>query len=122
MQRARKAYYAAHRMEQIARSKAYAMAHRAERIEYMRMWRDKNRERLREYFKNYRAAHPPDKAKQYLYWRRHRLKSYGLTMEDYEALLRQQKGRCAICGRNSGNHRKTTAFQVDHDHKTGAVR
>lgn len=46
---------------------------------------------------------------------------YGLTDEQYEALLTRQDGRCAICKTNewSGHHKKP---HVDHDHATGRVR
>lgn len=44
---------------------------------------------------------------------------YGLSLAQYEDLLRQQSGRCAICGtdRNGG-----VAMGVDHDHRTGDIR
>jgi len=113
-----RAYYQKHKTDW----KEYSRTHREEIRAYMRIWREKNRELLREYGKNYKATHPVDKVKQYKYWRKYRLKTYGLTMADYDALLRQQGARCAICGRNSGNHKKTTAFQVDHDHATGQNR
>lgn len=48
-----------------------------------------------------------------------RQKLYGLTLEQYEFLLSDQGGRCAICGstENSG-----VALGVDHDHRSGVVR
>jgi hypothetical protein len=46
---------------------------------------------------------------------RQRLYSYGLTVEAYQLLLREQAGACAICGR-------TANLTVDHDHRTGQVR
>lgn len=45
-------------------------------------------------------------------------KTYGLTADDYERLLRAQGGRCAICRARP----KSKRLAVDHDHKTGAVR
>lgn len=45
-------------------------------------------------------------------------KTYGLTAADYDALLRLQGGRCAICRAKP----KSKRLAVDHDHKTGAVR
>jgi hypothetical protein len=45
-------------------------------------------------------------------------KTYGITGDEYEALLRAQGGRCAICRARP----KSKRLAVDHDHKTGAVR
>jgi len=46
---------------------------------------------------------------------------YGLTIEEYDAMVRMQGGRCAICGTDKpGGH--GTWFCVDHDHATGRVR
>ena len=43
--------------------------------------------------------------------------TYGLTAEQYDALLAHQGGACAICG---GSRRYR--LNVDHDHATGLVR
>lgn len=43
---------------------------------------------------------------------------YGLTAEQYDALLERQGGRCAICRNRPGKKR----LAVDHDHGTGEVR
>ena len=51
---------------------------------------------------------------------------YGLTKEDYNRLLAQQDGCCAICGESESEiNKKIThykALSVDHDHKTKQVR
>lgn len=47
------------------------------------------------------------------------LKTYGLTLEQYEALYEAQGGVCYICQRATG---KTRRLAVDHDHATGYVR
>ena len=49
---------------------------------------------------------------------------YGITIEEYEALLEAQGGVCAVCKRPQ---RKVAwgavvMMSVDHDHKTGVVR
>ena len=53
--------------------------------------------------------------------RRAALKKFGLTVEGYDALLLQQGGKCAVCGRKPGK----TRLAVDHDHeierKTGRI-
>ena len=41
---------------------------------------------------------------------------YGLTLDEYDTMMTNQKGGCAIC--NDGAKR----LHVDHCHKTGAVR
>ena len=48
-----------------------------------------------------------------------RLKRYGLTRDEYTALLSSQEHRCAICEAELHNNRLT---HVDHCHKTGKVR
>lgn len=47
------------------------------------------------------------------------LKTYGLTIEQYEALYEAQGGVCYICRRANGATKK---LAVDHDHRTGFVR
>lgn len=42
---------------------------------------------------------------------------YGMTLEDYEALLEAQNGACAICEQEWHSH-----LYVDHSHETGEVR
>ena len=46
------------------------------------------------------------------------LRKYGLTPEDYDHMLVEQGGGCAIC---TGNNKGKT-FDVDHNHTTGKVR
>src|SRR5688572_1686258 len=48
-------------------------------------------------------------------WRRH----FGLSPEDYDALLREQGGRCAICRLKPPPGQ---VLSVDHDHGTGKIR
>lgn len=56
-----------------------------------------------------------------------KLKShYGMSVEEYDALLEKQNHRCAICSQEetirSGVTGKLHDFSVDHDHETGKVR
>lgn len=53
------------------------------------------------------------------------VRRYGITLEEYNALVEKQNDSCAICGTNQkGNVRggNTRYWSVDHDHKTGKVR
>jgi len=85
----------------------------------MARWRKNNAERVKENYRRRRAADPEG-------WkRRHRsakLKiNYGITMADYDRMLTEQKGACAICG---GTQDKAFPWRlvVDHDKDTGRVR
>src|SRR5262245_30768892 len=68
-----------------------------------------NAERIREW----RRRNP---AKEAARRRRRLLRSlYKLTQSEYERMVREQRGRCACCGR-------ARSLVVDHDHETGRVR
>lgn len=45
-------------------------------------------------------------------------RTYGLAPGQYDQMLENQDGRCAICRRKPRNRR----LAVDHDHNTGTVR
>lgn len=48
---------------------------------------------------------------------RYRIRKYGLTVEEYEDMLRKQKGRCYICG-----NEPFETLHIDHCHTTGKIR
>ena len=47
-------------------------------------------------------------------------RKYGITKEQYDKLLQQQGGGCAICGRTEEPDGRK--LSIDHDHNTGDVR
>lgn len=49
---------------------------------------------------------------------RDRERKYGLSPMEYNAILREQSGICAVCGSNNGDR----DLYVDHNHATGRVR
>lgn len=53
--------------------------------------------------------------------RKYLLKQYGLTLFDYEQMYKNQKGKCALCGKFEKS-KHTFNLSVDHCHKTGKVR
>ncbi len=59
---------------------------------------------------------PEAKKKRHAYLLRTR---YGLSSEEYEALLRAQEGLCALCKQCESRDRR---LSVDHDHENGKVR
>jgi len=80
-------------------------------------WWSKNRvaynQQHRDYYKNSSSYRN--------YSRDRRLRAqYGITDEDYDRMLLQQGGGCAICGVTP--KRGERRFPVDHNHQTGRVR
>jgi hypothetical protein len=76
-------------------------------------WRDRNVDHCASYRQAYRGERGPA----------HRRDRYGLTPDDFNAMLAAQGGRCAICRKEPSGSGKTMAtLRVDHDHGTGAVR
>lgn len=51
--------------------------------------------------------------------RSHLKRKYGMTIEEYDAMLEAQGGGCFLCGRAP---REDISLHVDHDHSTGMVR
>lgn len=47
---------------------------------------------------------------------------YGISHEEYLVLLENQKGLCAICGKESSTTGKNSTLHVDHCHKRNVVR
>jgi hypothetical protein len=91
-------------------------ADRAVKAAYQAVYRTKNREKCAVYAARYRALHVESIAanKRAGVLRR----NFGFTPEQYDALFREQKGMCAICGQPP----KMVRLGVDHDHRTGIVR
>jgi hypothetical protein len=66
------------------------------------------------------ATDPEYRAKEIANKRKHDLKRrYGMSLDDYDGLAKQQKGRCAICRKVETKPRHLC---VDHNHKSNRVR
>ena len=48
--------------------------------------------------------------------------AYGITLDQYNAILKAQDSRCAICQTDKPTGRSDKHFYVDHSHKTNKVR
>jgi uncharacterized Zn finger protein (UPF0148 family) len=79
-----------------------------------REWHHANKDRASERNKAYRAAKPEIQLAS-------QLRKYGLTLEDYEAMLKAQNGLCRIC-RTENRSSKRSRLDIDHHHRTGKVR
>jgi Autographiviridae endonuclease VII len=63
-----------------------------------------------------RSGSQRDRRKQLDYNRRY---LYGISIEEFEARLASQDGRCAICRTDTWNGKGP---HIDHSHETGALR
>lgn len=80
-------------------------------------WYKKNPEKNRAQTTAWRKANP-EKAKEI--YRAARLKMlYGISIEQYDEMLKNQDGKCAVCKRHHSEFK--TRLAVDHDHKTGEI-
>lgn len=53
----------------------------------------------------------------------HLRRKYGITAADYDRMLTEQSGGCALCGKKPDEQKRYGKFlHVDHDHGTGRVR
>ena len=77
-------------------------------------WYAKNKGRAAESARKWREANPDRVAFLAL---RTRLKQYGLSVEQYEQMLADQGGACAVCGAVPDR-----TLHVDHCHTSGRVR
>lgn len=97
--------------------------------EYMRAWRAANPTKYKEYNRRYREANSdrykamiaewsrsnPEKKKGY-----HLKATYGITIEEKNALLASQGGCCGLC--QTDNPGSTRGWQVDADHSVKPAR
>jgi hypothetical protein len=72
----------------------------------------------KEYHKQYYLDHKDPVGR-----RSNKLKrKYGMTLGDYNNMLDNQGGGCAICGSDTNFYRPNFSLPVDHDHETDIVR
>jgi hypothetical protein len=98
----------------LSRRKAAYAANPGPARERAKRWAADNPERYAERIKAYK-----DSGRKAIADRKSHLKrKYGITLEQYDAMLAAQGGVCAICSEKPGD----LTLHVDHDHTTGAVR
>lgn len=122
-----KACKSAHQKDWVAKAPERA----ARNLERAREWRQNNpertaeytrrknerpgfREQKREYMRDYYASMDDSERRD-----RHYRRNYGISLAEYDEMLLNQAGGCAICGDKPG---ETDVLVVDHCHNTGKVR
>ena len=106
------AYYKAHKeqiRERLRRRRGTDPVYRQKRLAAAQVYREAHKEELNER----RRRNPMTRRKQRLRW------AYGISLEEYDAMLDRQGGVCAICKKKPDAGK---ALFVDHCHVTGMVR
>lgn len=101
------------------KSKEYREKNRDRLNAHSREYNKANREQCRESCRRYQEK---NKDKLSLIALEARVKLYGLTLDEYEAYLKQQDNCCAICGTPFANTNRKTRPHIDHCHSSGEVR
>jgi len=103
-----------------AYQKEYRKSHTAEIKSYAKEYAKNNQLKLQSYKKQWLKDNP-DALRSAMLQR-----DYGITLEEYNLLLQQQEGVCAICHEpETYTNPKSGIIQflsVDHNHATGKVR
>jgi len=111
-------YREAHRAEAAARTKAWALANPEKRREMERQYKQANKEKIREQKKLWRKNNPEKHRAANQRWKINR----ALKICDFDAMLQQQGGLCAICRSGDLGRKNSGRLAIDHCHTTGAVR
>lgn len=80
---------------------------------YRNLWVKRNQEKVTESKRKWAKLNPKVIRNKNLIY------NFGITLADYENLLKQQLGVCAICSHTSSDGRQLC---VDHNHTTGVIR
>jgi hypothetical protein len=86
-------------------SKKYNLKNKQKVTEKKKEWYLKNRKHILNYKKEYSL-----------------IKNYGLTLKQYEDMIKNQNYECNICSKKFNNKIKSLTACVDHDHETGKTR
>jgi len=79
-------------------------------------WRAKNKDKYNAGAKKWRDN---NKDKEYGHEAKRR---YGVSLEEYNNMLKAQDFKCAICGKVHNDKVKRGRLYIDHDHQTNKVR
>lgn len=122
-----KSWYERNKAKVLKRKKEAYWSNREKYLKLTAEWQSKNKDRVAANSRKYRKNNP-DKRKQtcraYVASlsedekRQYKLvKRYGITVEEYRRLLKEQDNKCSICSKELGEK-----LVIDHCHSTGDVR
>ena len=80
-----------------------------ERAAYNKKWCEEHKEHRQQYFKDYETKHAGR-----LFANRYKIE---ITHEQYQSMVDQQHGKCAICGQSPSRR-----LDIDHNHITKEIR
>lgn len=106
--------------------KNYRKEHRKEHIAYSVKYQKDHPEGTREIRKRWKKNHPEEtkahkRKNANKYQKRNNLKKYGLSIDEYNQMLKKQNNICLICEKEFGST-VLSRPNVDHCHKTGIIR
>ena len=81
--------------------------------EISKEWASRNKEKRAIAVKNFRLRHPSNHREYEI------KKKYGISLETYDRMFKEQNGGCKICGKQNLDGQR---LSIDHDHNTGTVR
>jgi hypothetical protein len=84
-------------------------------VDRVQQWRTANPGRYADYRREYNARPERKRALRDQYYRR----TFGISADEFDALLEAQGGGCAICGTRP---ERVASLHLDHCHETGAIR
>lgn len=87
----------------------------AKAIAQVKRWQQANADRLNAYRRERRLEPAVKRQQRDGYYRR----TYGISADEFDAMLDAQGGRCAICGVQP---ERLASMHVDHDHEHGHLR
>jgi hypothetical protein len=118
-----KKYYLAHREETLKQCKKYALEHKEQIKQRQHKWYKRNKRHHREWSKQYYLN---NKRRLLKLSRKQRLKTFNLSINDYNTLMREQNYVCAICKQKETlkktNGNSARRLSIDHNHKSKKVR
>lgn len=85
--------------------------------EYRKQYRLNNQEKIKSYRQKYK---PRQKELDRALNRAKRLREHGICEEEFNSMLKQQGGKCAICDKPQDESIKF--LSIDHDHRTNKNR